>query len=270
MPAWPQMNSTQTIKAYTSAADTLDRLPFWHHFGRRTVERLALAPGARVLDLCCGTGASAIPAAGAVGPSGTVVGVDITEALLVQARARAAAASLAHATFVNSAVETLRFAPASFDAVVSVFGLFFIEDMAALLARAWTWLRPGGVLAITSWGQTVLSPGEALFREAVLAENPSFAQSNHAERLATPGKMAAVFAEAGLPAPQVELERWEMPLAAPEEFWPVILGTSNRAALDGLPSAARERVRASVIGALRAREVRATTMEALYAVARHG
>ena len=65
---------------YGAAADTFDSLPFWHHFGCRTVQRLNLQPGARVLDLCCGTGASALPAAEAVGPSGSVLGVDVTAA----------------------------------------------------------------------------------------------------------------------------------------------------------------------------------------------
>ena len=59
----------RVVATYTAAADTFDGLPFWHEYGRRTVQRLALPPGARVLDLCCGTGASALPAARAVGPA---------------------------------------------------------------------------------------------------------------------------------------------------------------------------------------------------------
>jgi ubiquinone/menaquinone biosynthesis C-methylase UbiE len=251
---------------YTAAADHFDSLPFWHHFGRRTVERLRLQRGARVLELCCGTGASALPAAEAVGPTGSVLGVDLTEALVQQARARAAALGLGHATFQCADVESLTFPAASFDAIVSVFGLFFIPDMSGMLARAWGWLAPGGQLAVTTWGQEVLAPGEALFWDAVVAEEPSLKTAGHASRLDTPGKIAAVFAAAGLPPPVIEHDRWEMALASPEAFWPVIMGTSNRAAWDALSAPQQARVRAHVTEALRSTTVCA--MDALYAVVR--
>jgi ubiquinone/menaquinone biosynthesis C-methylase UbiE len=262
------MDCLRTAATYTAAADTLDSLPFWHHFGRRTVERLGLEAGARVLDLCCGSGASALPAAEAVGPTGWVLGVDITEPLLEQARAKAAARGLAHVTFRAAPVESLVFEPGEFDAVLSVFGLFFIEDMSALLARAWRWLRPGGPLAITVWGQDVLAPGEGLFWEAVVAEEPSLQTAGHASRLDTADKIAAVFAGAGLPAPEIVADRWEMPLASPEAFWPVIMGTSNRGAYDALTPPQQARVRRRVTEALGARGVTATAMDVLYAVAR--
>jgi SAM-dependent methyltransferase len=221
-----------------------------------------------VLDLCCGSGGSALPAAEAVGPSGAVLGVDITEALLSQARAKAAASGLDQVTFRCADVAGLDFPPASFDAVVSVFGLFFVEDMSGLLARAWQWLAPGGVLAITTWGEDVLAPGEALFWDAVEREDPSVRTPGHAARLDTPEKITAVFAAASLPAPEVERDRWEMPLPSPEAFWPVILGTSNRGVYDALTPGQRERVRRAVSEGLRARGVTATAMDVLYAIAR--
>jgi ubiquinone/menaquinone biosynthesis C-methylase UbiE len=253
---------------YTAAADTFDTLPFWHHFGHRTVERLGLRRGDHVLDLCCGSGASALPAAEAVGPSGRVVGVDITDALLARARAKAVERGYAHATFHCADVASLDYPRETFDAVVSVFGLFFVDDMSGLLARAWRWLKPGGVVAVTSWGADVLAPGEALFWEAALRENPALDQTSHAARLDTAAKLAGVFAAAGLPPPDIAADRWEMPLPSPDSFWPVIMGTSNRAAYEALAPAQRRRVRDAVGGALRARCVEATGMDVLYAVAR--
>jgi ubiquinone/menaquinone biosynthesis C-methylase UbiE len=258
---------SQIAATYTAAAACFDNLPFWSHFGRVTVSRLQLKLGARVLDLCCGTGASALPAAEAVGPAGTVLGVDITEALLERGRAKAAAAGLGNVTFEATSVEDLRLPAASLDAVISVFGLFFVEDMAGLLSRAWAWLAPGGVLAITTWGQQVLAPGEALFWEAVLREAPALTPKSHAGRLDTPEKIAAVFAAADLPRPGIARERWDMPLASPEDFWPVILGTSNRAALDALTPEQQTRVRTDVLDTLRARHVTSVAMDVLYAAA---
>ena len=66
---------------YNAAADFYDAAAnsCWDRFGRRTVERLDLKRGASVLDVCCGCGASAIPAAEAVGPEGTVLGIDLAQ-----------------------------------------------------------------------------------------------------------------------------------------------------------------------------------------------
>lgn len=54
---------------YDAAADRYDDLAnsFWEKFGHRTIERLQLRPGARVLDVCCGNGASALSATKRVG-----------------------------------------------------------------------------------------------------------------------------------------------------------------------------------------------------------
>jgi ubiquinone/menaquinone biosynthesis C-methylase UbiE len=261
-------NHDLIVRTYTSAADRFDSLPFWHHFGRRTIDRLPLFAGARVLDLCCGSGASAMPAAERVGPTGTVIGVDITPALVAKAQACAAARNLTQVRFDTADVATLEFPAGSFDAVVSVFGIFFLDDMPALVRRAWSWLAPGGALATTVWGRVVLAPGEAYFWEAVRREDPTLDHVSPADRLAEPEALARLHAEAGVPAPDVFVERWRMPLTAPDDFWPVILGTSNRGACDALAPEARARVKRSVLSRLEHERVDALEMEALIAVVR--
>src|SRR5882762_5313610 len=89
----PMLAITDPVKmkaaaAYNAAADHFDdeALGLWAKYGGRTVERLALQPGASVLDVGCGTGASAIPAAEKIGPKGKVVAVDLADRLLEIAR----------------------------------------------------------------------------------------------------------------------------------------------------------------------------------------
>src|SRR5262245_17089628 len=76
---------------YNAASDFYDHPAntFWSRYGQQTVERLQLALGERVLDVCCGSGASALPAAGMVGPTGAVVGMDLADNLLALARSKA-------------------------------------------------------------------------------------------------------------------------------------------------------------------------------------
>ena len=90
------MNDLDTAKAraaatYNAAADLFDHPSntFWDRFGQATIDRLQLRSGQCVLDVCCGSGASALPAAEAVGAEGRVIGVDLAENLVELARAKA-------------------------------------------------------------------------------------------------------------------------------------------------------------------------------------
>jgi len=130
---------------YAAAADTFDNpLLFWDRFGRGTIDRLGLSAGLQVLDACCGTGASALPAARAVGPAGHVVGVDVAAPALALARAKAVRQGLANVEFVESDIEHTGLVPESFDVVICVFGIFFLPDMVAGLRELWRLVRPGG------------------------------------------------------------------------------------------------------------------------------
>jgi SAM-dependent methyltransferase len=114
------------------------------------VGRLPISAGARVLDVACGTGNSAIPLArrGAV-----VTGVDIATNLLVQARERAAAEGLT-ISFEEGDAEQLPYPDASFDAVVSMFGAMFAPRPELVVAECARVLKPGGMLAMANWTPT--------------------------------------------------------------------------------------------------------------------
>jgi ubiquinone/menaquinone biosynthesis C-methylase UbiE len=84
-----QSNAADT---YNAASDHFDdpALSFWSLYGEQTIERLGLEPGENVLDVCCGSGASALPAATRVAPTGRVIAVDLSDRLLDLCRAKAA------------------------------------------------------------------------------------------------------------------------------------------------------------------------------------
>lgn len=111
------------------------------------VSRLRISPGMRALDVACGTGNLAIPAAR---NGAQVTGVDIAPNLLEQARQRAVAERLP-ATFQEGDAEQLPYPDAQFDLVISMFGAMFAprpERVASELARV---CRPGGMIAMANW-----------------------------------------------------------------------------------------------------------------------
>ncbi len=111
------------------------------------IERLALAPGTRVLDVACGSGNLSLPSArvGAV-----VTGLDIAPNLIETARQRALAEGL-KIEFDEGDAEQLPYGDASFDTVVTMFGAMFAprpETTAAELLRV---CRPSGRIAMANW-----------------------------------------------------------------------------------------------------------------------
>jgi SAM-dependent methyltransferase len=117
--------------------------------GRRALAALAARPGESVLDIGCGGGETALELARAVAPDGTVVGIDLSAAVL--AFARRAAASCECVRFVRADAQVFRFEPASFDAAFSRFGVMFFADPVAAFINIRRGLKPNGRLAFVCW-----------------------------------------------------------------------------------------------------------------------
>jgi len=259
----------RAARTYSAAADHFNdpALGFWDRYGTATVARLPLAPGHRVLDLCCGTGASAIPAARAVGPSGQLIGIDAAGPLLALARDRAA--GLPQAEFRLCDATRTGLPDGSFDAVICVFGVFFAPDMPAFVAGMWRLVRPGGTLAITTWGPDLWEPGSSAFWSAVSDAEPSLYRSwNPWDEVTTPGALEALFTQAGVPSPATEAVPGEYPLNSPGDFWHIVLGSGFRATADALSPAQQAQVRDRVVAELRSRGTTAITTNVVYGTAR--
>lgn len=256
--------------AYNAAAETFDAEPlgFWNRYGRRTVERLALPRGAQVLDVCCGTGASALPAAQAVGPQGRVIGVDLAAHLLERGRAKAAAANLGCLEFRQADMTALDFPEDHFDAVVCVFGVFFAPDMEAQIAKLWRMVRPGGQLAITIWGPDIFEPGYRLWLDAVGKAGPDLHSAFRPwDRITTPDALRELFAAAGIRDVDIVPEEGYQPLRSPSDFWTIVMGTGLRWPIDQMDDDVAQAVREEVLAALAARNVDRVATNVIYAVA---
>jgi ubiquinone/menaquinone biosynthesis C-methylase UbiE len=232
--------------AYNAAADYFDHpvSSFWHRFGRRTVERLGLHEGETVLDVCCGSGGSALPAAEAVGAKGKVFAVDLAERLVQLGEAKARAKGLGNIEFKTGDMLALGYPDASFDVVICVFGIFFIPDMVAAAKELWRMLRPGGRLAITTWGPDLFEPANSAFWEAIRVERPDLMKGfNPWERISTPEGLREMLGEAGIENVEIVAEAASHPLGSPEDWWLVAMGSGYRGTLAQLDTTTFARVR---------------------------
>ncbi|HET6278495.1 MAG TPA: methyltransferase domain-containing protein [Candidatus Polarisedimenticolia bacterium] len=119
-------------------------------------EAAGIQAGERVLDVACGTGALTRAVKERAGPCGVVIGLDANRAMLEVAGRKAP-----EITWREGTAEALPFDGASFDAVVSQFGLMFFADRPGAVREMARVLRPGGRLAVAVWDSLDRSPGYA-------------------------------------------------------------------------------------------------------------
>lgn len=254
---------------YNAAADRDGEaaLAFRERFARRAVEMARPAPGEMVLDVCCGSGPASLAAARAVSPGGRVIGVDLAQGAVEQARARAAAAEIRNVEFRVADFDKVYFRDGSFNAVVCVFGVFFFEDMAGAVKKMWRYVRPGGRLAVTTWAAGLFEPAHTRFWDAIRRVRPDLLKTSHTrDRLKTADEMRALLRAAGIAEVQIESEDYAHPIAGASDWWTIVMGTGYRGTIDQLTAGERELVRLEAGDA----GVAALPASVLYATARKG
>ncbi len=112
-----------------------------------------LKPGERVLDIACGTGATALEAAACVAPGGEVLGVDLSQRMVDAATARAAARGCDNVRFARMDAENLALADGGFDAALCVLGLMYVPQPRDALREMRRSLRPAGRIVLAVWGE---------------------------------------------------------------------------------------------------------------------
>jgi ubiquinone/menaquinone biosynthesis C-methylase UbiE len=132
--------------------------PFWlitPHARKKGVKALGLRPGGRVLEVGVGTGRNLPYIVDAVGPSGSVVGVDLSAGMLAEARKLVGKRGWGNVELIESNAATMPI-EGEFDAVL--FALAYsaipVESRVRAATLAWEHLRPGGTLAIMDLGLT--------------------------------------------------------------------------------------------------------------------
>jgi SAM-dependent methyltransferase len=171
-----------------------DQIAYWngpggqHWADRQQTQDIVLAPvsdvlidrakaraGERIVDVGCGCGATTIALAQKVGPTGHVLGIDISAPML--ARARQLAPAGLPADFILADATVYPFDPASFDLTVSRFGVMFFAEPALSFANLRRALRPSGRLTFACWRNPrenpfFMSPLQAVYKHAPKLPQP--------------------------------------------------------------------------------------------------
>jgi ubiquinone/menaquinone biosynthesis C-methylase UbiE len=258
---------------YDAAADHFDDEPlaFWDRIGRRTVERLVLPPATNVLDVGCGTGASALPAAQVVGPNGSVIGVDLAARMLDLGRDKAKAFGLSNVEFRCADMTSLGYPDGRFDAVVSVFSIFFVPDMEGLVRELWRMVRPGGKLAVTTWGQRIFEPAYSHWLAAIKRERPDlYSAFNPWDRITDVESVRRLLWDGGVSNAEVVAEDGCQALRSADDWWTIALGSGLRWVIEQMGPQVAERVKADNLDWLRENKIDRLETNAIYAVGHKG
>jgi SAM-dependent methyltransferase len=120
-------------------------------FGRAVQDRLKVERGSHALDIGCGSGDTSLALADAVGPEGSVTGIDVSRPMLQRATARASAIPELNLRFVEADAQTHALPGDRFDILMSRFGVMFFADPVAAFANLRQAARPGGRLGFVAW-----------------------------------------------------------------------------------------------------------------------
>ena len=163
---WNEVRGQTWVDAHTMIDAQIQPL------GAQAMDRAALQPGERVLDVGCGCGPTTLELARRVGPYGAVLGIDLSSVMLDHARRQPRPAGAGEVRFEEADAQTATLPAAAFDVLFSRFGVMFFADPRAAFANLAKAIRPGGRLAFVCWRTFPENPWMAVPMMAALQHIP--------------------------------------------------------------------------------------------------
>lgn len=220
------MDDTQRKALFKRTFDTVAEgygssgMEFFHNAAAHLPGIFQLQGDEQLLDVATGTGIAATILAPHL-PRGSVTGIDLSEGMLAQARARAQCLGLGNIQLHPMDMQQISFEDARFDAANCSFGIFFLLDMQSLLQHIASKVKPGGQVVASSFYQGAFEPNITLFLERIQRYGvtpPEFTWKS----ISTEETFHALFTSAGLSDVQIHRHNIGYHLPDPEAWWRVI------------------------------------------------
>lgn len=170
-------------RAWVEAQEVLD--PMFKPFEDLLVEAVSAESGGRVLDVGCGTGSTTLAVARRLGARSRCLGIDISEPMIAAARARAEREGTP-ASFLRANAQLHAFEPASFDLILSRFGVMFFDDSVRAFANLRRAARHAAELRFVAWRSAAENPFMTTAERAAAPLLPNLS----ARRPEAPGQFA--------------------------------------------------------------------------------
>jgi SAM-dependent methyltransferase len=201
---------------FDRAAPTYDRVGEAYHsyFAERLIDVTAPARDAHLLDVACGRGAVLVEAAarGLV----RLTGIDVSPAMIELAKADVRAAGVTEVDLRVMDAERLDFPDGRFDVLTAAFALFFLPDPARAVAEFRRVLRPGGVLAVSTWGD---DDERWSFEDGLLPAAESPRARALQQPFNRPEEVTELLAAAGFTDVEVQQAETEIYFASKQQWW---------------------------------------------------
>ncbi|MGQ0843254.1 MAG: class I SAM-dependent methyltransferase [Sporichthyaceae bacterium] len=219
--------------AFDNSADSYEQVgvEFFARFGAELARRAQAAPGEKVLDLGCGRGHVLFPIAAAIGEAGLVVGTDLSARMVELCALEAAERGLIQASVEVGDAAAPAFPPGSFDVVTAGMVMFFVPDPRSALRAVLRVLRPGGRLAMSSFG-----PSDPKFAEtmAILYRHRVGEpwEDNPDRPFDSSESIAAMLEEAGFLEVDVVEDSCEIVFSSADHYWAWVGSHGGRIMID--------------------------------------
>jgi ubiquinone/menaquinone biosynthesis C-methylase UbiE len=241
-----QAHKQRIAQVFDQAAGGYDSpaLRFFPFAADRLVARLAPHRGWKVLDVATGTGHLAVALAQAVGATGRVMGIDLSEGMLTRAEHNIKKMALDNVDLFAMDAEAPEFRSAYFDAVTCGFGLFFLPDMAHALSQWRRLLRPGGRVMFSSFTEQAFQPLLQLLMDDLKAFGVDVeSRAPASQRLKDPTVSRELLREAGFAEVTQTTEQVGYHLRNGEEWWEVVWNSAIRGLVEQVAAEQREALR---------------------------
>jgi ubiquinone/menaquinone biosynthesis C-methylase UbiE len=225
---------------FTRSASSYERIRYFPVFGEWLVEVAQIPEGATILDVACGRGAVLFPAAQRVGARGHVTGIDLADGMARETGLEIERRGLKQAETRQMDAEHLTFPDSSFDFVLCGFSLQFFPHLAQALSEFRRVLKPGGRIAVTTWG----ADDERWDWYDELRKAHGAVIKLGSQSLDTPEEIQRWLSQAGFVNIQIRTKEIDMVYLDEEEWWNVEWSISARAGLEKLSPEDLERLKA--------------------------